>query len=198
MRSDLTAISQWIQPGERILDLGCGDGELIAYLKKTKQVTGYGMEIDTQKIVACVEKGVEVIHQDLNASLDYIDDQSFDTVIMTQSLQQTDAPAKLVEDMLRIGKRAIVTFPNFAHWTARIYLGLRGKMPMSKTLPIPWYETANIHLCTFKDFEVLCHERNITILTRTVVDGEHEQNWKTNLLPNVMGEVALYHLQKQH
>lgn len=197
MRSDLSAISQWIQPGERILDLGCGDGELMAYLKQQKHVTGYGMEIDTQKIVACVEKGVEVIHQDLNASLDYIDDQSFDTVIMTQSLQQTDAPAKLVEDMLRIGKRAIVTFPNFGHWTARLYLGLRGMMPMSKTLPIPWYETANIHLCTFKDFEILCRERNIQILTRTVVDGEHEQNWKINLLPNVLGEVALYHLQKQ-
>lgn len=197
MRSDLSAISQWIQPGERVLDLGCGDGELMAYLKQQKQITGYGMEIDTQKIVACVEKGVEVIHQDLNASLDYIDDQSFDTVIMTQSLQQTDAPAKLVEDMLRIGKRAIVTFPNFGHWTARLYLGLRGMMPMSKTLPIPWYETANIHLCTFKDFEILCRERNIQILTRTVVDGEHEQNWKINLLPNVLGEVALYHLQKQ-
>ncbi|MBU2864116.1 methionine biosynthesis protein MetW [Reinekea forsetii] len=197
MRTDLQAISQWITPGERVLDLGCGDGELLAYLKKEKQVTGYGMEIDTQKIVSCVEKGVEVIHQDLNDSLDYIDDQSFDTVLMTQSLQQTNAPDKIVDDMLRIGKRAIVTFPNFGHWTTRIYLGLRGMMPMSDALPFRWYDTPNIHFCTFKDFEVLCKEHNIDILMRTVVDSEHEANWKIKILPNMLGEVALYHLGKK-
>ncbi|MDN3650999.1 methionine biosynthesis protein MetW [Reinekea marina] len=197
MRTDLQAISQWITPGERVLDLGCGDGELLAYLKKEKQVTGYGMEIDTQKIVSCVEKGVEVIHQDLNDSLDYIDDQSFDTVLMTQSLQQTNAPDKIVDDMLRIGKRAIVTFPNFGHWTTRIYLGLRGMMPMSDALPFRWYDTPNIHFCTFKDFEVLCKEHNIDILMRTVVDSEHEANWKIKMLPNMLGEVALYHLGKK-
>lgn len=197
MRTDLQAISQWITPGERVLDLGCGDGELLAYLKKEKQVTGYGMEIDTQKIVSCVEKGVEVIHQDLNDSLDYIDDQSFDTVLMTQSLQQTNAPDKIVDDMLRIGKRAIVTFPNFGHWTTRIYLGLRGMMPMSDALPFRWYDTPNIHFCTFKDFEVLCKDHDIDILMRTVVDSEHEANWKIKMLPNMLGEVALYHLGKK-
>ena len=197
MRTDLQAISQWITPGERVLDLGCGDGELLAFLKKEKQVTGYGMEIDTAQIVSCVEKGVEVIHQDLNDSLDYIDDQSFDTVLMTQSLQQTNAPDKIVDDMLRIGKRAIVTFPNFGHWTTRMYLGFRGMMPMSDALPFRWYDTPNIHFCTFKDFEVLCQDHNIDILMRTVVDSEHEANWKIKMLPNMLGEVALYHLGKK-
>jgi methionine biosynthesis protein MetW len=197
MRTDLQAISQWITPGERVLDLGCGDGELLAFLKKEKQVTGYGMEIDTAQIVSCVEKGVEVIHQDLNDSLDYIDDQSFDTVLMTQSLQQTNAPDKIVDDMLRIGKRAIVTFPNFGHWTTRMYLGFRGMMPMSDALPFRWYDTPNIHFCTFKDFEVLCQDHNIDILMRTVVDNAHEANWKIKMFPNMLGEVALYHLGKK-
>lgn len=197
MRTDLQAISQWITPGERVLDLGCGDGELLAFLKKEKQVTGYGMEIDTAQIVSCVEKGVEVIHQDLNDSLDYIDDQSFDTVLMTQSLQQTNAPDKIVDDMLRIGKRAIVTFPNFGHWTTRMYLGFRGMMPMSDALPFRWYDTPNIHFCTFKDFEVLCQDHNIDILMRTVVDNVHEANWKIKMFPNMLGEVALYHLGKK-
>lgn len=197
MRTDLQAISQWITPGERVLDLGCGDGELLAFLKKEKQVTGYGMEIDTAQIVSCVEKGVEVIHQDLNDSLDYIDDQSFDTVLMTQSLQQTNAPDKIVDDMLRIGKRAIVTFPNFGHWTTRLYLGFRGMMPMSDALPFRWYDTPNIHFCTFKDFEVLCQDHNIDILMRTVVDNVHEANWKIKMFPNMLGEVALYHLGKK-
>ena len=197
MRTDLQAISQWITPGERVLDLGCGDGELLAFLKKEKQVTGYGMEIDTAQIVSCVEKGVEVIHQDLNDSLDYIDDQSFDTVLMTQSLQQTNAPDKIVDDMLRIGKRAIVTFPNFGHWTTRMYLGFRGMMPMSDALPFRWYDTPNIHFCTFKDFEVLCQDHKIDILMRTVVDNVHEANWKIKMFPNMLGEVALYHLGKK-
>ncbi|MFQ3229267.1 methionine biosynthesis protein MetW [Reinekea sp.] len=197
MRTDLQAISQWITPGERVLDLGCGDGELLAFLKKEKQITGYGMEIDTAQIVSCVEKGIEVIHQDLNDSLDYIDDQSFDTVLMTQSLQQTNAPDKIVDDMLRIGKRAIVTFPNFGHWTTRMYLGFRGMMPMSDALPFRWYDTPNIHFCTFKDFEVLCQDHKIDILMRTVVDNVHEANWKIKMFPNMLGEVALYHLGKK-
>jgi methionine biosynthesis protein MetW len=197
MRTDLQFISQWIKPGERILDMGCGDGAMLAYLIKHKSVTGYGMEIDTQKIITCVERGVDVIHQNLNDGLRYLDDASFDTVIMTQSLQQTTNPDKIINEMLRIGQRAIVTFPNFGHWSARLYLSLRGMMPMSKTLPLRWYNTPNIHLCTFKDFEILCQEQNINILKRTVVDHDHVETWKIKLWPNMLGAIAIYHIEKQ-
>ena len=197
MRSDLQFITQWIQQGERVLDLGCGNGELLAHLKHEKGVTGYGMEIDTQKILSCVEKGVEVIHQNLNESLKYIDDKSFDTVIMTQSLQQTQKPDQLLNEILRIGKRAIITFPNFGHWTTRVYLGFRGRMPVTDALPFRWYDTPNIRLITFKDFEVQCQEQNINILQRTVVDNDHVESWAVRIMPNILGEIALYHLEKQ-
>ncbi|WP_196160232.1 methionine biosynthesis protein MetW [Reinekea sp. G2M2-21] len=197
MRGDLQFITQWIQQGERVLDLGCGDGELLAHLQREKKVTGYGMEIDTQKILGCVSKGVEVIHQNLNESLDYIDDKSFDTVIMTQSLQQTQKPDQLLNEILRIGKRAIITFPNFGHWTTRFYLGFRGRMPVTSALPFRWYDTPNIRLITFKDFEVQCQQQGIQILQRTVVDNDHVESWAVRLMPNILGEIALYHLEKQ-
>lgn len=196
MRSDLSLLTQWIEPNERVLDLGCGDGALLAHLRREKQTRGYGMEIDVQNILKCSEKGVDVIHQDLNEGLAYVDDQSFDTVIMTQSLQQTKAPDQILNEMVRIGKRAIVTFPNFGHWTTRIYLGLRGKMPMSDVMPFRWYNTPNIHFCTFRDFEILCQEQNIKILKKRVVDNEHLENWRINLMPNILGEIALYHVEK--
>ena len=197
MRSDLTLVTRWVEEGERVLDLGCGDGSLLAHLKKVKKVTGYGMEIDTQNILSCVAKNVEVIHQDLNEGLAYVDDKSFDTVIMTQALQQTNDPSIVLKEMMRIGKRAIVSFPNFGHWTTRIYLGLRGKMPMSEVIPYRWYNTPNIHFCTFRDFEILCQEQGVHILKKTVVDLDHEQNWKTRMFPNIMGEIALYHIEKK-
>ncbi|MHA7879778.1 MAG: methionine biosynthesis protein MetW [Saccharospirillum sp.] len=196
MRPDLEYINQWIQPGSHVLDLGCGDGSLLAQLREHKGVTGYGLEIDTRNILACVRKGVDVIHRDLNDGLDDIDDQSFDTVIMTQSLQQTRKPDAIVEAMLRIGRQAIVTFPNFGHWTVRSYLGFRGRMPVSENLPYTWYETPNIHFFTFRDFEVLCRERGIKILTRTVVDRNHQSNWRIKMMPNFLGEIALYHMTR--
>lgn len=196
MRSDMSLVTRWIQPNERVLDLGCGDGALMAHLKREKSVTGYGMEIDTQNILKCVERNVDVIQQDLNEGLAYVDAKSFDTVIMTQSLQQTREPDQLLNEILRIGKRAIISFPNFGHWTTRVYLGFRGKMPITRSLPFRWYDTPNIRLITFKDFEILCRENNIRILKKTVVDNEHIENWKVKMLPNILGEIALYHIEK--
>lgn len=196
MRTDLEYIQHWVNPSSRVLDLGCGDGALLALLRDRKQVAGYGLEIDTRNIVECVRRGVDVIHRDLNHGLDDFGDQSFDTVIMSQSLQQTTKPDRIVEEMLRIGKEAIVTFPNFGHWTTRAYLGFRGRMPVSESLPYAWYETPNIHFFTFRDFEVLCQERGIKILERSVVDRNHEANWKIRLFPNLLGEIALYHITR--
>lgn len=196
MRADLDIIQEWITPGSKVLDLGCGNGELLAFLQQQKKITGYGVELDHDNITACIEKGVNVIEKNIDEGLASIDDSSFDTVIMTQALQVMYRPDQIVDEMLRIGKECIVTFPNFGHWRARGYLAFRGKMPVSKFLPYTWYNTPNIHFCTFKDFEQLCVERNIHILDRTVVDNEHKHHWSIRLWPNMLGEIAIYRITR--
>ncbi len=196
MRADLDIIQEWITPGSKVLDLGCGDGELLAFLQQQKKITGYGVELDHDNITACIEKGVNVIEKNIDEGLASIDDNSFDTVIMTQALQVMSRPDQIVDEMLRIGKECIVTFPNFGHWRARGYLAFRGRMPVSKFLPYTWYNTPNIHFCTFKDFEQLCVERNIHILDRTVVDNEHKHHWSIRLWPNMLGEIAIYRITR--
>lgn len=197
LRPDLEIIQQWIEPGARVLDLGCGEGELLAHLAKDKGVQGYGLEIDHDNITACVGKGVSVIEQDIDQGLASIRDHSFDTVVMTQALQTMHRPDQIVDEMLRIGRESIVTFPNFAHWRARFYLAFRGRMPVSKFLPYTWYNTPNIHFCTFDDFERLCVERNIRILERTVVDHKLRDRWWIRIWPNMLGEIAIYRITRQ-
>ncbi|MBQ0757571.1 MAG: methionine biosynthesis protein MetW [Amphritea sp.] len=196
MRADLDIIQDWITPNSKVLDLGCGDGELLAYLQQEKNITGYGVEFDHDNITTCIEKGINVVEKNIDEGLASIQDSSFDTVIMTQALQVMYHPDQIVDEMLRIGKECIVTFPNFGHWRARGYLAFRGRMPVSKFLPYTWYNTPNIHFCTFKDFEQLCVERNIHILERTVVDNEHKHHWSIRLWPNMLGEVAIYRITR--
>jgi methionine biosynthesis protein MetW len=195
MRIDLNEIQHWIKQGSRILDLGCGDGTLLKFLIDTKQVQGYGLEIDAAQINTCIDKGLNVIEQNLDRGLGNFADKSFDTVLMTQALQTLHFPHLVLDEMLRVGKECIVTFPNFGHWKARFYLATRGRMPVSDLLPYEWYNTPNIHFCTFDDFEVLCHERNIKVIHRQVVNEQSGQTLK-DFMPNLFGETAIYHLSK--
>ncbi len=194
MRPDLKIIADLINPGARVLDLGCGEGDLLAHLQADKAVNGYGLEIDPDNITTCVRKGVNVIEQNLDEGLNNFANDSFDMVIMTETLQSVRAPVDLLKEMLRIGNECIVTFPNFGHWRCRLYLARNGRMPVSEHLPYSWYETPNIRLCTFLDFERVCQDLRLTIIERFVVDAAHTNRPLINRFPNFFGTFAFYRL----
>lgn len=197
LRADLQIISDWIKPNTSVLDLGCGKGDLLHYLQTNNEVTGYGLEINPDNIITCIRSGVNVIQSDLDGGLADFKTHSFDYVVMTQTLQAVRHPEQLLQEMLRIGKEGIVTFPNFGYWKGRFHLFFKGSMPITKTLPNYWYNTPNIHLCTLRDFENLCKERGITILQRRVVNHAHRQGFGSKILPNLLGEIAIYRFCKQ-
>ena len=194
MRADLAIIAEWIKPGSSILDLGCGDGTLLKHLRDNHQGEGIGLEIDEQNIESCINDKLNIIQSNLNDGLQaYFSDCRFDYVVMSQTLQATKHPEILIDEMLRVGKEGIVTFPNMAHWRGRLQLGLGGFMPVTKSLPNHWYSTPNIHLCTVRDFEALCQQRGIRILERSVVDHTHSRSTLLmRLFPNLFGEIAIY------
>jgi methionine biosynthesis protein MetW len=165
-RTDLSAIAQWIEPGSSVLDLGCGEGELLEHLMAEKGVRGAGVDIDLDKIVACVQKGIPVVQKDLNGSLECFETGAYDYVIVSQTIHQLREPDRMMAEILRIGRRAIVSFPNFGHYSLRLQLLASGTMPKSSALPFEWYRTPNIHLMTIADFEKFCGERGIRILRR--------------------------------
>lgn len=201
MRLDEKITHAWIKKDSRVLDLGCGDGTLLASLK-ARGVHGLGIEIDADKITQAICRGVDIIEQDLNDGLARFADKSFDTVVMARALQAVKHPEKLLLDMLRVGLEGIVTFPNFAYWQNRAYLGIKGIMPMSDTLPYAWYDTPNIHLCTFKDFERLCDKHNIEILAQKALFNQNDSSLRTKaqsfgaiLAPNLMADMAMYRVR---
>lgn len=194
LRADLELICDWIRPGARILDLGCGDGVLLAHLTRSQQVRGYGLEIDPENLARCIAAGVNVIQGDLDDGLRDFETQSFDYVLMTQALQALQRPDQALTEMLRVGKTAIVTFPNFGHWRVRTALAL-GRMPVTPSLPETWFNTPNIHLCTVADFEDLCAARGWKIIGRRLLDHRHREGADIRLLPNLFSEVAMYMLQ---
>jgi methionine biosynthesis protein MetW len=187
-RADFAAIAQWVKPNAHVLDLGCGDGALFNYLKRERAITGYGVEIDDNNVLACARNGVNVIQRNLERGLREFDDQSFDCVILSQTLQAMRHGDSLIDEMLRVGREGIVTFPNFGYWRNRLQV-LRGHMPVSDNLPYQWFDTPNIHLCTISDFERFCAARNIRVLERKVLtDGV-----LVSALPNLLGALAIYH-----
>jgi methionine biosynthesis protein MetW len=190
-RPDFAAIAAWIPPGASVLDLGCGDGSLLRYLQGTSKVRGYGVEISDDNIVACIQNQVDVIQGDLESGLSGFESDAFDYVILSQTLQATRHTEPLMQEMLRVGREGIVSFPNFGYWRNRMDI-LQGNMPVSEVLPYQWYDTPNVHLCTLHDFETFCHDNKMTILDRRVMTGDSE----ITLLPNLLGSTAVYRFKR--
>ena len=170
LRRDLRLIADMIEPHARVLDIGCGDGALLAYLARAKDVDARGIELSQAGVNACVRHGLSVIQGDADRDLDAFPDDAFDVVVLSQTLQATRQPRHVLEALLRIGKRAIVSFPNFGFWRIRLGLLFHGRMPVTETLHNPWYDTPNIHLCTIRDFVALCDELGAAIERSLTLD----------------------------
>jgi methionine biosynthesis protein MetW len=196
MRQDLTHILRWIRPEARVLDLGCGDGEFLALLRDQRKAKGIGIEIDPDAITSAVSKGLDIIEQDLDGGLGNFPDQSFDVVVMAHALQAVRYPDQVLEEMLRIGRECVVTFPNFGQWRCRTHLLSRGRMPVSRFLPYNWYDTPNIHFCTVRDFETLCLSRDIRILGRDMIGAGAQGSFLAQHWPNLFATTAIYHISR--
>ena len=191
-RHDFDAIAAWIRPGAHVLDLGCGDGSLLRFLRERRGATGYGIEIDDAKLLASVRNGVNVIQIDLESGLSGFESNSFDYVILSQTLQAVHHTETLIKEMLRVGREGVVSFPNFGFWRHRMQI-VSGRMPVSRHLPYQWYNSPNVRLFTLNDFELFCDEHGIRRLERVVINENGE---RISLMPNVLGALAVYRLDR--
>lgn len=192
LRADLQLIADWVAPSSRVLDLGCGDGALLSWLNRNKAVRGYGVDFDVNNVVRCVQAGVNAIQGNLETGLAEFEDQRFDHVVLSQTIQAMHNTEQILVEMLRVGREAIVTFPNFGYWENRWQI-LQGHMPVSETIPYEWYNTPNIHWCMLGDFEALCAKNGIRVLERVVMNEEK----RIHFLPNLRGSLAFYRVARQ-
>lgn len=191
-RSDYAIIGAIVAPRSRVLDLGCGDGELLAWLALHKQVDARGVEISNAKVQRAIASGVSVYQGDIEEAVADLPDKAFDYVILSQTLQETRSPLKVLREMLRVGSRAIVAFPNFGHWRVRLAHLWSGRAPKTKLFPHDWYDSPNIHFLTVHDFESLTRNEGWTIERRIFLHGQHE----VRMLPNLLAEVAVFLITK--
>ena len=197
LRRDLQIVADWITPGSRVLDIGCGNGELLAYLGKHKNVDGRGIEVRRAKVNSCVSAGLSVIRGDANKDLSLYPPNSFDYVVLTQTLQRVEQPRNVLEELIRIGTRAIVSIPNFAYWRIRMDLVLHGRMPVTEHLDEPWYSTKNIHLCTIRDFVDLTETMGLTVEQEAVLGRGNSMTRPSarSRRANIFGEQAIFLLR---
>ena len=194
--STLSVIEKWVEVRSKVLDLGCGNGNILSELQKTKDINGLGVEIEEKNIEECLLQNINVIEQNIDDGLINFSNDSFDVVILSQTIQVLKNPDTALEEITRIGKTCIVTIPNFGHWRSRLSLLLNGRMPVTSPLPESWHATPNIHLCTLKDFEMLCSELLITIQERVTVNSNNENKWYLNIWPNLFSASAIYKISK--
>lgn len=200
MRVDLELITGMIEPGSRVLDIGCGDGTLIAHLAATRACDASGIELDMRAVTRAVAAGLAVMHGDADADLAHYPDGAFDTVVLSRTLQAVERPREVLRQMLRIGRRAIVSFPNFGHWQVRLDLLRTGRMPMTPTWDRPWHETPNIHPCTLLDFRALCASEGYVVERWLAIDEAGQRApWRRSFrLANLFGEQGLFLLSRPH
>ena len=190
-RRDLEVIAELVPPGSRVLDLGCGDGELLAHLCGTRGCSGYGVEIDDDNVLACARRGVNVVQLNLEEGLALFEDGSFDVVLQLETLQHLRNTERMLRETARVGRIGIVSFPNFAHWPNRLSV-LRGRMPVTRRLPYQWYDTPNIRVGTYKDFEVLAGKNALRILDSFGLHEGETVRW----LPNARAGTAVFHFER--
>ncbi len=197
IRVDLLLIANMISEGAKVLDVGSGDGMLLDYLRRKKKVIGRGIELSPEGVNQSIAKGLSVIQGNAEEEISHFPDDSFDYVILSQTLQAMDRPDIILNELLRVGKRAVVSFPNFGYWRVRLHLMLKGKMPVTKSLDYPWYSTPNIHFCTIRDFVDLCEELDIKIEKGMAVNSSGSKMGVDSLFfSNFLGTQGLYVITK--
>jgi len=198
MRVDLQIIASWIAPGSKVLDLGCGEGDLLYFLKTQKQIVGSGIEKNEAKVVKCIEKGLSVLQGEIGEEIQDYKENTFDYVIVSQTLQQVYTPDKLIQLLLRIGKKVVVSFPNFSHWTSRLQLLLAGRAPRTKQLPYEWYDTPNIRVITIKDFRKFAKKCGFRIIKAVAINTQHHdlQGNIIKFLPNLRATYGIFLIEK--
>ncbi len=193
-RKDYDVITEWINPNSRILDLGCGDGSLLKLLNVKRNTSGYGVDSSIDKTIKSLDNNINILNVDINDYMGYFKNKSFDFVILAQSLQVVDNPVLLIKEMLRVGNEVIISFPNMGHWKSRLYLFLRGEMPVTKELPYNWHSTPNIHLCTISDFKKMCKINSFEIIDE-VVNSTNGRNISSNYFNNLFGVSAIFRIK---